>query len=167
MRILIFLSFIQFIYGCTTIEVAKEITKAGSSIQASVKNIISNKSNNKNKEQGVIVDEKIIIQKISVLENEKNKEKELIKKQKSIKNINFIDKTINEITLNIGEPELNKIDGDIKITRHDSEICRLFLFYDIAIKPMRVEYYEIRDVEGILITKTKKVESCYDSLNIF
>jgi len=40
MRLFLFLSFIMLLSGCTSIEVAKEVTKATASIKTSVANII-------------------------------------------------------------------------------------------------------------------------------
>ena len=74
MRILILFSLFILLSNCTTIEVAKEVTKVTKSIQTSVDNIVKSSSNN-NQEKVIeeeTNDKQIIDQEIANLENKNN-----------------------------------------------------------------------------------------------
>ena len=103
MRILSFILFITFLHSCTTVEVAKEVTKASESFKTSVKNIIN--SIEKDKE---------------ILEVEKEEEKKLVMEQKKLIKINFLEKTLTSIQTTVGQkPNLSRMDGNTQIVRFD------------------------------------------------
>ena len=144
MRIFFFIFLILVLNNCTTIEVAKEVSKATTSIKTSVDNMI--KTLEKDKE---------------VLEIEKKNEKKLVVEQKKISRINFLEKKLEDIESKIGKPAFKRIDGDTQITRFDATNCRLFLFTDSVKKKSTINYFEIRDANGNLVIKKKEVEKCY------
>ena len=111
MRIFLFFVIIMFLCGCSTVEVAKEVTKATKSIKTSVDKIINS-----------FEEEKEIVQ------NEKENEKKLVLEQKKIVKINFLDMTLRDIKTSLGEPALSRIDGDTYFVRFDKDNCRLFFF---------------------------------------
>ena len=181
MRILILFSLFILLSNCTTIEVAKEVTKVTKSIQTSVDNIVKSSSNN-NQEKVIeeetndkqIIDQEIeetndkqiIDQEIANLEKEKKEKKEIIKEQKKETKINFLGKNFNEIKLMIGEPTLLRIDGNSRTVRFDNNFCQLFLFSNAEIKNARVEYFEIRNKVGKLIINKEKIEKCYKNFKL-
>ena len=146
MRILLLFSLITLLSSCTSIEIAKEVTKASKSIKISINNIIKS-SDNENQEEiieeviieeviieEVINDRKIIDQEIANLKKEKKEKEKIIKKQKKETKINFMGKTSNDIKLMIGEPNLLRIDGNARTVRFDNNFCQLFLFSNAEIK---------------------------------
>ena len=149
MKILFIIILFVLISGCTTIEVAKEVSKATSSIKNSVENMIN--SIEKDKE---------------ILELEKENEKKLIIEQKKIVKINFLNKNIDEIKKILDKPNLSRLDGNNRILRFDTKKCRLFLIFDISDLSNKIKYYEIRDTNGDLIIKKNKVQDCYKDLNL-
>ena len=139
MRILLFVTLFLFQYGCTTVEVAKEVTKATKSIKTSVTNMLNienknqdklknNKSVNDDDSELLTNDNKIIEKELANLKREKKEKKEIIQEQKKKTKINFIGKTSNEIQLMIGLADLIRVDGNTKIIRFDNSFCQLFLF---------------------------------------
>ena len=149
MRFFLFLTLILSQTSCTTIEVAKEVTKASQSIKTSVNNIIDSIEGDR-----------------KILEVEKEEEKKLILEQKKIAKINFLKKNMKEISLNLGEPGLIREDGNIIMKRYDTKNCRLFLFFNSKEKIKKIEYFEIKDIFGKIIIKKEKVQNCYKELNL-
>lgn len=149
MRIFLFLTLVLLQTGCTTIEVAKEVTKASQSIKTSVNNILTTMEKDK-----------------EILEIEKKKEKKLIIKQKKIAQINFLQMSLQEIDLRLEKPNLIRNDGNIIMHRHDTENCRLFVFFNKSEKIKKIKHFEIKDVFGKLIIKKSKVQNCYKELNL-
>ena len=160
MRIFFFFSLIILLNNCTTVEVAKEVTKASKSIKTSVSNLI--KDNNKNKEK--ISGKEIIDQEIKVVEREKEKEKNIIKEQKQITELSFLGENSEEIERIIGSPVLIRVDGNSRIRRYDNSFCHLFLFSNI--NHSKIEYFEIRNKQGELIINKENIQSCYKNFNI-
>ena len=150
MRILFFIIFISM-SGCTTIEVAKEVSKATRSIKNSVDNMINPIDIDKENE---------------ILEAEKEKEVKIIIEQKKFIDINFLEKTIKDIELQLGKANLIRVDDNIQITRFDSKDCRLFLFSNPKGNVTLIKYFEIRNNKGLLILNKKKIESCYKDFNL-
>ena len=135
--------------SCATVEVAKEVAKATNSLKATVDNMID--SIEKDKE---------------ILEVEKEEEKKLIIEQKKITMIDFSGNNLNEIKLLLGQEDINRIDGNTQTLRYDSASCRLFLFFNITLKVSRVEYFEIRNSYGKLITSKDEIENCYRDFSL-
>ena len=168
MRILLLFSLILLLYSCTTVEVAKEITKATKSIGTSMNNIIQNSEKSQKELNSLDKNDKsqTIDSEIADLEIEiKEKEKE-VRKQKKETRINFVNKTPKEIELLIGEPELIRIDGNSKIVRFDSKFCRLFLFSDLNDQKGEIKYFEIRNKEGKLIINKENIQKCYQNFKL-
>ena len=169
MRIFLFFSFILIQSGCASIEVAKEVTKASKSIQESVNQKINIEKKTEeiedNDETSVVINDSIKKEK-KILEIEKKKEKKLVKKQKKIIKIDFMGKTLNEIKLSLGEPQLIRLDGNTKTARFDKNSCRLFLFFNSNKNIPLVQHYEIRDIKGNLINNKERIENCYKHFNL-
>ena len=165
MRIFLFLTFILVQYGCTSVEVAKEVTKASKSIKTTLENIT--KKNEKEADVDSITEENFSIEKEKeILNLEQKKEKKLVKEQRKITQINFIGKNRKEINSLLGKESLNRIDGNTNIVRFDEGFCRLFLFFNSNNKNSKVEHFEIRDQEGNLIKTKEKIQACYDNFKV-
>ena len=163
-HLLLFFSIIV-LCGCSTIEVAKEVTKATKSIKTSIDNIVSTQEEEKQpddiqeEEQPDDVEkekEKIIV--------EKKKERDVAKKQKKITTIKFLGKTLPELIKEFGYPDLTRQDGNTKTVRFDTLSCRLFLYFNLTINQSRVEHYEIRDTKGNLVNKNKDIKKCFQEI---
>ena len=169
MRILLFLTFIYFLSGCTTIEIAKEVNKASQSIKTSVQKItkadkkILEVSNEDEPDSAII---KTIEKEKEIIETEKKKERKLVKEQKKLVTINFIGKTLDELSLLLGDPQLIRLDANVTTARFDSNKCRLFLYFNNDINTPRVEHFEIRDDKGNLINIKKKIHECYKDFKL-
>jgi hypothetical protein len=161
-----------FLESCTTIEVGKEIVKAGNSVKTTVSEIITNKE-----DDSKIIEEKNIeaeaeSQIEAEIETEIEAEKEIIiieqKEQKNIvetqqkiSQINFLGNSLNEIKKILGETKLAREDGNTYLLRYDSKSCRLFLFFNLQIINKKVEYFELRDTKGVLLKSRQSIEECY------
>ena len=116
--IFILLLFISLVLsGCTSIEVAKEVTKASKSIKASIDNVISKEEK-----------EKEITQEKQEILKEKEKVGAAINKQNKLSNINFVGETLQDIKKRLGEPSLLREDGKIKTARFDTKKCKIFIY---------------------------------------
>ena len=163
MRILLLFSIIALLSSCTSVEIAKELTKATKSIKTSFDNVIKSSDDTNQKEiieeknvDQEVIDQEVIDQEIANLEKEKKEKGKIIKEQKKKTKINFLDKNFNEIKLLVGEPTLLRVDGNSKTARFDNNFCQLFLFSNAKMKNFKVEYFEIRNKEGKLIINKKK-----------
>ena len=154
MRLLTYLLLIIFLSNCTTIEVTKEVVKVGSAVKEKVEK--------KFEERKVeIVEDKTIVEEKKIITQEKKEEKTIVKTQQKLAQINFIGKKIDEIQEQMGEPQLARSDGSIKMLRYDSSSCRLFLFFNLNSNIKRVEHFEFRDGIGELLNSKQSLESCY------
>ena len=176
MRIFFFFTFILILNGCTTIEVAKGVSKVSSSIETSVKKISGKeekKEEIKEKEEESINENISLEEKVSaakkekeIVEVEKTRQKKVVKKQKEVIQINFVGKTINEIYMRLGDPNLFRLDGNTQTMRFDSDTCRLFLFFNSTIPMPQVNYFEMRDEKGNLIKEKVNIENCYKKFDL-
>ena len=176
MRIFFFFTFILILNGCTTIEVAKGVSKVSSSIETSVKKMAGKEEKEeeiKEKEEESINENISLEEKVSaakkekeVVEVEKTRQKKVIKKQKEVIKINFVGKTINEIYMRLGDPNLFRLDGNTQTMRFDSDTCRLFLFFNSTIPMPQVNYFEMRDEKGNLIKEKVNIENCYKKFDL-
>ena len=176
MRIFFFFTFILILNGCTTIEVAKGVSKVSSSIETSVKKISGKegkKEEIKEKEEESINENISLEEKVSaakkekeIVEVEKTRQKKVVKKQKEVIKINFVGKTINEIYMRLGDPNLFRLDGNTQTMRFDSDTCRLFLFFNSTIPTPQVNYFEMRDEKGNLIKEKVNIENCYKKFDL-
>ena len=170
MRILFF-SLIFFLQiGCSTIEVAKEVTKATESIKKTITNIGDKKEAELPNEEDIssseIENQTILEKEKETIEIEKKEEREKVIEQKKIIEVNFIDKTLQEIKKNLGEPKMLRIDGETKMTRFDTNNCRLFLFFNNKLDNPQVKHFEIRDTKGNIINDKEKIQNCYKNFNL-
>ena len=176
MRIFFFFTFILILNGCATIEVAKGVSKVSSSIETSVKKISGKegkKEEIKEKEEESINENISLEEKVSaakkekeIVEVEKTRQKKVVKKQKEVIKINFVGKTINEIYMRLGDPNLFRLDGNTQTMRFDSDTCRLFLFFNSTIPMPQVNYFEMRDEKGSLIKEKVNIENCYKKFDL-
>ena len=176
MRIFFFLTFIFILNGCATIEVAKEVSKVSTSIEASVKKITGKEEKEEKIEgkeeksisQNINLEEKVSAAKKEkeIVEVEKTRQKKVVKKQKEVTKINFVGKTINEIYMRLGDSNLFRLDGNTQTMRYDSDTCRLFLFFNSTIPMPQVNYFEMRDEKGNLIKEKVNIENCYKKFDL-
>ena len=127
MHIFLFLLLSLFILGCSTVEVTKEVIKVTNTITQQVKGV-SKKETDEQKVFDEIIEKKEIEEEIEIIEEKKKVEKNIVKSQQKLAEINFIGKTENQILNLLGEPQLARIDGEVYTNRYNSENCRLFLF---------------------------------------
>ena len=161
MRILIFLTLSLFVWGCSTVDVTKEVIKVTNTITNKVKEPAIKKENNKQVILDEIIDEKEIEKEIEVIEEKQEEEKSIVESQQKLAELNFIGKTENVILDILGEAQLTRLDGSIYTLRYDSNNCRLFLFFNEEIKNKRVEYFELRNTKAELLKSKQSLENCY------
>lgn len=106
--------------GCTSVKVAKVVTKTTNSVKTSIEKITDKKSKIKEKDDLTQEKEEIVI--------EQKKEKAVAVKQKRNIAIKFLGKTLPELIKEFGEPALIRLDGTTKTARFDTSSCRLFFF---------------------------------------
>ena len=167
---------ILILSGCTTVEVAKEISKATNSIKTSIINITSNEekieekiSNEEYIEEKISnevgPEEKILVEKKEI-KLEQKKEEKVVLKQNKIATMRFIGKTLDELIEQLGNPKLLREDGKSQTARFDTQSCRVFVFFNTSIKKPRAEYYELRSIDGELVKKQKDIEKCFDEIKL-
>ena len=176
MRLFLLMLYFLFLESCTTVEVGKEIIKAGNSVKTTVSEIITNKEDDskiiEEKDIEAETESQIEAETESQIEAEIEAEKEIItieqKEQKNIvetqqkiSQINFLGNSLNEIKKILGEAKLAREDGNTYLLRYDSKSCRLFLFFNLQIINKKVEYFELRDTKGILLKSRQSIEECY------
>ena len=172
MRLFLLMLYFLFLESCTTVEVGKEIIKAGNSVKTTVSEIITNKE-----DDSKIIEEKNIeaetesqieAETESQIEAEKQiitieqkEQKNIVETQQKISQINFLGNSLNEIKKILGETKLTREDGNAYLLRYDSKSCRLFLFFNLQIINKKVEYFELRDTKGVLLKSRQSIEECY------
>ena len=176
MRIFLFITFILFLNGCATIEVAKGVSKVSTSIETSVKKIAGKEEKEekiKEKEEKSISENISLEEKVSaakkekeIVEVEKKHQKKVVKKQKEVIKINFVGKTINEIYMRLGDSDLFRLDGNTQTMRYERDMCRLFLFFNSTTPIPQVDYFEMRDEKGSLIKEKINIEKCYKKFDL-
>jgi len=149
--------------GCTTVKVAKEVTKASNSIKTSFEKLINNQDDDNLEDKNKTNNMK---KEMEALEKERKKERELAINQKKIIKNNFVGKTLNQVKSNLGDVSLNRYDGNTQIIRFDINSCKLFLFFNSNTNTPKVEYFEIRDEIGNLISSKEKIQECYKDYNL-
>ena len=161
MRIFLFLSLSLFFWGCSTVQVTKEVIKVTNTITNKVKQPVPQKVN----ENKVVLDETInkkkIEEEIIIIEKKQEKEKKIIESQQKLVKINFIGKTENKIFNLLGQAQLIRVDGSVYTLRYNSNNCRLFLFFNQEKNNKIVEYFEIRNIKAELLNPKKSLEQCY------
>ena len=162
MRIFLFLTLSLLVWGCSTVEVTKEVIKVTNTVTEKVKESIPKKEN----EEETVIEEKEIEEEIEILEEKKEIEKNIIENQQKLADINFIGKTENIIFDLLGKAQLSRIDGSVYTLRYDSKKCRLFLFFNQEANDKRVEYFELRNDKAELLNSKQALEGCYKEFNL-
>ena len=169
MRIFLFLLLSLSIWGCTTVEVTKEVIKVTNTITDQVKERIPKKEIEEENSIDEILEEleeKEIEEQIEIIEETQEEEKNIVASQQKLVEINFIGKTENQILNLLGEPQLSRIDGAVHTTRYNSDNCRLFFFFNQNIENKRVEYFELRNDKADLLNSRQSLEQCYREFNL-
>ncbi len=168
MRLFLLMLYFLFLESCTTVEVGKEIIKAGNSVKTTVSEIITNKEDvsqiieekNIETEAESQIEAEIEVEK-EIITIEQKEQKNIVETQQKISQINFLGNSLNEIKKILGETKLAREDGNVYLLRYDSKSCRLFLFFNLQIINKKVEYFELRDTNGILLKSRQSIEECY------
>ncbi len=157
MRIFLFLLLSLLVWGCSTVEVTKEVIK--------VSNTITNKVKKSGQKDENVIEEKIeekkIEEEIEIIEEKQEIEKNIIENQQKLADINFIGKTENKIFGILGKAQLSRIDGSVYTLRYDTKNCRLFLFFNQESNIRKVEYFELRNNKAELLNSKQALEECY------
>ena len=161
MRIFLFLLPLLFIWGCSTIEITKEVIKVTNTISNKVKESAQQKETDEQKVLNKIIEEKEIEEEIENIEEKKEENKNIVESQQKLAEINFIGKKEDKILSLLGQPQLSRVDGFVYTLRYDSENCRLFLFFNKSSTNKRVEYFELRGGKADLLNSKQALEQCY------
>jgi hypothetical protein len=148
--------------GCTTVEIAKEVTKVGDRIKTTIQKATKNQ-NDLEKSEDVVKTEDVKKEKTEIIVAKK-KEKAVIKKQKEIIVIKIQGKTLNQLTQNFGKSDFIREDGNTKTVRFNSSSCRLFVYFNLEVKKPKAQYYEIRNIKGELIDEKEKINKCFKEI---
>ena len=166
MRIFLFLIPLLFVWGCSTIEVTKEVIKVTNTISNKVKDSVPQKETDEEKFLKQINEEKEIKEEIENIQEKKEEEKNIVESQQKLAEINFIGKKEDKILNLLGQPQLSRVDGSVYTLRYDSDNCRLFLFFNESTTDKRVEYFELRDSRAGLLNSKQSLEQCYREFNL-
>ena len=161
-----------FSFGCSTVEVAKEFTKATNSVKNTIK-IITN-DQDKNVEDDVVIEDDVIDEIVRAENYKKEKEEIVIEKekeeivavkQKKIASIKVLDKNLHQLVKEFGDPVLIRKDGNTQTIRFDTLSCRLFIYFDLTANMSKAQYYEIRSTSGSLVDKKENIEKCFQEIS--
>ena len=171
MKIFFLLLSIVILKSCSTVEVTKEIIKAGNSVKSSVEELISDEdskeksleSNDSENEIKVSENKEKLEFEKKIIDTEQKEGEDIVQAQQKTARINFMKKNITEINQIMGKSKLIREDGNTKILRYDSQTCRLFLFFNLKSNNNQnnVKYFEFRNNMGNLIESKQAVEQCY------
>ena len=169
MRLFLLMLYFLFLESCTTVEVTKEVIKAGNSVKTTVTEIVSNQKDdskiNEDKNIEVEIDADIEDEE-KIITTEQKEQKKIVETQQKISEINFIGSSLNEIKKILDEPELAREDGNAYMLRYDSKSCRLFLFFNLKDIDKKVKYFELRNTNGILLETRQLIEKCYKEFKL-
>ena len=160
MRIFLFFTLSLLVWGCSTVEVTKEVIKVTNTITNKVKVSMPEKENI------IVIDEIEIEKEIEIIEEEQKEERGIVESQQKLAKINFIGEKEKQILNLLGKSQLTRIDGSVYTLRYDSDNCRLFLFFNQDVQNKRVEYFEIRNKKAELLNSKQSLELCYKELNL-
>ena len=160
MRIFLFIILSFYISGCSTVEVTKEVIKVTNTVTEKVKGTIT-EGESENVVLEEIVKEDKIEEEIAIIEEKQEEEKNIVRSQQKLAEINFIGNTENKIIKLLGNNQLSRIDGPVYTLRYDSDSCRLFLFFNQKLNVKRVEYFELRNDKADLLNSKQSLEQCY------
>ena len=161
MRIFLFLILSLLIWGCTTVEVTKEVIKVTNTISDKVKGTMQEKEKKEQVVLDKIIEENEIEKEIEIIEEKQEEGKNIVESQQKLAEINFIGKTEKNIKKLLGRAQLARIEGSVYTLRYDSNNCRLFLFFNKEAKSKRVEYFELRNIKAELLNSKQSLEQCY------
>ena len=169
MRLFLLMLYFLFLESCTTVEVTKEVIKAGNSVKTTVTEIVSNQKDdskiNGDKNIEVEIDADIEDEE-KIITTEQKEQKKIVETQQKISEINFIGSSLKEIKKILDEPELAREDGNAYMLRYDSKSCRLFLFFNLKDIDKKVKYFELRNTNGILLETRQLIEKCYKEFKL-
>jgi len=166
MQIFLFLILSFLIWGCSSVEVTKEVIKVTNTITNNVKNSLPQKENQDEEVLNKIINEDKIEEEMEIIEEKQEEEKGIVESQQKLAEINFIGNTENKILEILGEAKLKRIDGSVYTLRYDSDNCRLFLFFNQGTNSKRVEYFELRNNKAELLNSKQSLEQCYREFNL-
>ena len=181
MRLFLLMLYLLILESCTTVETTREIIKAGNSVKTTISEMIINKEDDSKIHERKIIESKTeveievkteakieagIEEKIEIITTEQKEQKNIIETQQEASQINFLGNSLNEIKKILGEPKLAREDGNIFMLRYDSINCRLFLFFNLRIKNKQVEYFELRNIKGVLFESRQSIEVCYKEFKL-
>ena len=166
MRIFLFLLPLLFIWGCSTIEITKEVIKVTNTIGNKVKESAQQKETGEQIVLNKTIEEKEIEEEIENIQEKKEENKNIVENQQKLAEINFIGKKEDKILSLLGQPQLSRVDGFVYTLRYDSENCRLFLFFNKSSTNKRVEYFELRGDNADLLNSKQALEQCYREFNL-
>ncbi len=166
MRIFLFFLLSLLVWGCSTVEVTKEVIKVTNTVTNKAKESVSQKQEETESFEEEIIEEKEIEEEIEIIEEKQELEKNIIENQQKLADINFIGKNENIIFELLGEAQLLRIDGSVYTLRYDSNNCRLFLFFNQKTNIKRVEYFELRNSKAELLNSKDSLESCYKEFGL-
>ena len=161
MRIFLFLIPLLFVWGCSTIEVTKEVIKVTNTIAKKTKDSVLQEETDEEKALKRINEEKEIKEEIENIQEKKEEEKNIVESQQKLAEINFIGKKEDKILNLLGQPQLSRVDGSVYTLRYDSDNCRLFLFFNNSSTNKIVEYFELRGSNADLLNSKQALEQCY------
>ena len=133
--IIVYSFFLVIISGCT-LEVAREAGKAIKSIDTTISSAKVKKTNEK--------------------QNERKKTSKKINKSK----IKLVGKEQEKLFSMLGKPELIRENGNIILMRFDEENCRAYTYFNKNSDTKKVEYFEVRTKEGVLLKKESDISQC-------
>jgi len=166
MQIFLFLILSLLVWGCSTVEVTKEVIKVTNTVTDKVKDSITKKEEEKESVVEEITEEKEIEEEIEIIQEKQEIEKNIIENQQKLADINFIGKTENNIFSLLSKAQLSRIDGSVYTLRYDSNNCRLFLFFNQETNNKRVEYFELRNNKAELLNSKQALEGCYKEFGL-
>jgi len=166
MRIFLFLTLSLLVWGCSTVDVTKEVIKVTNTVANKVKESTSQKEEEIDSVVEEIIEEKEIEEEIEIIEEKQELEKNIIENQQKLADINFIGKSENIIFELLGEAQLSRIDGSVYTLRYDSNNCRMFLFFNQEANIKRVEYFELRNDKAELLNSKDSLEGCYKEFGL-
>ena len=166
MRIFLYILLSLSLWGCTTVEVTKEVIKVTNTVTEKVKKTVQKDNTTDGKTVVEIVEENEIEDELEIIEEKQKEEKNIVVSQQKLAEINFIGKTKNQILNLLGKPQLSRVDGVVYTARYNSDNCRLFLFFNQSTENKRVEYFELRNDKADLLNSKQSLEQCYREFSL-
>ena len=164
LSIFLIMSFVS----CAPIEVVKQVNKATNSVKTSIEKItnkqpIDTPEDNKDAAENNINNDDLM-KEIEIIIDEKKEQEQVVAQQKKITKIELLGKNLNQLQKEFGQPSLIRADGAIKTVRFDTPSCRFFIFFDLKNDKSEVEYFEIRNTKGNLISNNQNIEKCFQEI---